>query len=50
MISRMILEIESYLMSPMKDGGDLWELDERRFLRDLLSQLRAQTYVVIVSM
>ena len=42
MISRMILEIESYLMSPMKDAEDSWDMEERRFLCDLLSQLQAQ--------
>jgi hypothetical protein len=42
MISRMILEIESYLMSPMKDAEDSWEQEERIFLCDLIAQLRAQ--------
>jgi hypothetical protein len=42
MIGRMIQEIESYLMSPMRDAGDSWEQEERIFLCDLLAQLRAQ--------
>jgi len=50
MISRIIFEIESYLASPMKDAGDSWEQQERRFLRDMLDQLVSQTYVVFVSM
>jgi hypothetical protein len=42
MISRIIAEIETYLMSPMKDSGDSWEQEERMFLSDLLAQLRVQ--------
>jgi hypothetical protein len=48
MIGRMIQEIESYLASPMRDAGDSWEIAERRFLRDLLSQLQAQLAVMSV--
>jgi hypothetical protein len=48
MLSRMISEIESYLMSPMKDAGDSWEIEERIFLGHLLSQLQAQLAVMSV--
>ena len=48
MISRMIGEIESYLTSPMKDSEDCWEIEERRFLRGLLSQLQTQLAVMSV--
>jgi hypothetical protein len=48
MIVRMIKEIDSYLKSPMRDAGDSWEIEERRFLRGLLSQLQAQLAVMSV--
>jgi hypothetical protein len=48
MIGRMIQEIESYLASPMRDAGDSWEIEERRFLRGLLSQLQAQLAVMSI--
>jgi len=44
MLSRIILEIESYLMSPMRDPADYWEKKERMFLHALLTQLRAQRH------
>jgi len=40
----MILEIEVYLMSPMKNVEDIWEQKERWFLHALLTQLRAQRH------
>jgi hypothetical protein len=48
MIGRMIQEIESYLASPMRDAGDSWEIEERRFLRGLLDQLQMQFAVMSV--
>jgi hypothetical protein len=42
MISRMILDIESYLTSPMTDPGDHREMKERIFLGHLLAYLIAE--------
>ena len=42
MLSRIIGDIESYLMSPMKDPEDWWEQEKRIFLCDLLAQLKEQ--------
>jgi hypothetical protein len=41
-LNRIIGEIESYLLSPMRDAGCESEIEERRFLRELLEQLRTQ--------
>ncbi len=41
MLSRVIQEIDSYLASPMRDATDSWEIEERRFLRYLLSRASA---------
>jgi hypothetical protein len=41
-LNRIIHEVESFLMSPMKDPEDWWEQEERIFLCDLLAQLIAQ--------
>jgi hypothetical protein len=41
-LNHIIGELESFLMSPMKDPEDWWEQEERMFLCDLLSQLTAQ--------
>jgi hypothetical protein len=48
MLSRMIQEIDSYLASPMRDATDSWEIEERKFLRYLLSQLQTQLAVMSV--
>lgn len=42
MLNRIIGEIESYLASPIRDAQSGCEQDERRFLRELLEQLKAQ--------
>jgi hypothetical protein len=41
-IDRMIAEIESYLKFPMKDATSEWEQEERRFLHQLLTQLKQE--------
>ena len=41
-LDRMIAEIESYLDFPMKDTKSEWEQEERRFLRELLEQLKQE--------
>ena len=38
--NQMIREIEAYLLSPMRDADDTWEWGERRWLSELLEQLR----------
>lgn len=42
-IDRMIAEIEAYLATPMKDAEPFWEQDERRWLQELLEQLKDRT-------
>jgi hypothetical protein len=42
MLNRIIGEIESYLSSPMRDAGCESEIEERRFLQELLEQLTVQ--------
>ncbi|HWT83456.1 MAG TPA: hypothetical protein VN648_32190 [Candidatus Methylomirabilis sp.] len=39
-IDQMMREIESYLLSPMRDADDSWEWEERRSLCELLEQLK----------
>ena len=41
-LDRIIGEIEWFLSLPRRDAGSESEIEERRFLRELLEQLRAQ--------
>jgi hypothetical protein len=41
-LNRIINEIEWFLSLPMRHAGSETEIEERRFLRELLEQLKVQ--------